>query len=135
MDQPFAELQLLPQDVQTTLTRLPPECLIHDLQTGHFVTVLRYLSALLQEQNLLSETAFYATLALSIAEYQRAYPQLHERFRLFDLLTPNIKKVCINRVRFIEGYADRAQRPLPILGTDISNPLRSAVRQEQQEIA
>ena len=135
VDQPFAELQLLPQDVRATLTRLPPEYLIHDLQTGHFVTVLRYLSALLQEQNLLSETAFYATLALSIAEYQRAYPQLHERFRLFDLLTPNIKKVCINRVRFIEGYADRAQRPLPILGTDISNPLRSAVRQEQQEIA
>ena len=135
VDQSFPELDAMPEDVRAVLTRLPPEYLIHDLQTGHFVTVLRYLSALLQEQNILSETEFYAALSDSIEEYQRRFPQLHERFSLFDLLTPKIKKVCINRVRFKEGYADREQRPLPILGHDISNPLLREVKQEQQEIA
>ena len=135
VDQAFPELDTLPADVQSVLTRLPAPYLMHDLQTGHFVTVLRYLSALMQEHNLLAETEFYAALADSLRHYQHTYPHLQERFALFDLLTPTIKRVCINRVRFREGYGDRAERPLPVLGTDLKNPLRSAVNRSQQEIA
>ncbi len=135
VDQPFPELHSLAENVQGVLTRLPAAYLMHDLQTGHFVTVLRYLSALMQEQNLLAETAFYAALADSIRDYQNAYPQLQERFAMFDLLTPTIKRVCINRVRFKEGYGDRAERPLPVLGSDLNNPLLSTVNHSQQEIA
>lgn len=125
VDQCFAELDSLDGDIKAVLTRLPAPYLVHDLQTGHFVTVLRYLSALLQEQDLLSETDFYGELAEAIQHYQRAYPQLKERFQLFELLAPSMKRVCINRVRFREGYGDRHERPVPILGSDLNNPLWS----------
>jgi len=123
VDQDFAELESLDADIKSVLTRLPPHYLIHDLQTGHFVTVLRYLSALLHEQELMTETEFYSVLAEVIYEYQSGCPQLRERFDMFDLLAPRMKRVCINRVRFLEGYGDRHERPLPILGTDLENPL------------
>ncbi|MAR90808.1 MAG: hypothetical protein CML06_07985 [Pseudomonadales bacterium] len=135
VDQDFPELESLPPQAAAVLTRLPPEYLLHDLLTGHFVTVLRYLSALMQEQGLLSETDFYRTLATVLRNYQRQYPQLAPRFRQFDLLAPIVKRVCINRVRFREGYADRQQRPVPVLGSDLSNPLIAATGIEAQEIA
>ena len=135
VDQAFPELDSMPEAVQSVLTRLPAPYLLHDLQTGHFVTVLRYLSALMQENGILDETTFYTALSDSLRDYQRAYPHLQERFAIFDLLTPTIKRVCINRVRFREGYGDQAVRPLPILGTDLNNPLLSAVNRSQQEIA
>ena len=56
--------------------------------------------------------------------YQRQHPELEESFRQFDLLRPEMERVCINRVRFRIGYADDAQRPLPELGQPLNNPLQ-----------
>ncbi len=37
----------LPQEVRDVTSRLSADYLIHDLQTGHFVTVLRFISPLM----------------------------------------------------------------------------------------
>lgn len=135
VDQDFPELDSLDTAVRSVLTRLPAPYLLHDLQTGHFVTVLRYLSALMQEHSLISELGFYRILGDAIGHYEKACPHLQERFQLFDLLTPNIKRVCINRVRFVEGYGDRSERPLPVLGADLINPLYISTPETEQEFA
>ncbi len=43
----FPEMDSLPQEVRDVTARLSADYLIHDLQTGHFVTVLRFVSPLM----------------------------------------------------------------------------------------
>ncbi len=130
VDQTFPEAAELPEQVRNCLSKLPAHYLQHDLQTGHFVTVLRFMSTLLAEDQLLSERIFYDELVMCLQAYMARNPQLKQRFALFDLLTPGMKRVCINRVRFREGYGDRAQRLLPILGSDLRNPLNTLLMEE-----
>ncbi|QGX41049.1 IucA/IucC family siderophore biosynthesis protein [Permianibacter aggregans] len=123
VDKHFPEHSTMPEQVKQTLTRLPAHYLIHDLQTGHFVTVLRFLSALLWQRCAFDERQFYALLAEVLRRYQASQPELSNRFAMFDLFTPTIARVCINRVRFRIGYHDNAERPLPMLAGDLDNPL------------
>ena len=125
IDQDFPELLSLDANVVKHLTRLPKEYLIHDLITGHFVTVLRFVSPKLTKIGI-SEIQFYAWLADEIKTYQQLNPSLQARFAMFDILQPKIDKICVNRVRFKIGYGDSEERPLPELGTPISNPLHCA---------
>jgi aerobactin synthase len=110
--------------VCANLTRIPANYLIHDLVTGHFVTVLRFVSPKLARIGI-SEPQFYAWLAEEIRSYQAANPELKQRFALFDLFKPEIEKICVNRVRFKIAYGDSDQRPLPEIGEPIANPLCS----------
>lgn len=123
-ESPLPEQQGVPADILTGLTRLPPAHLLHDLYTGHLVTTLRFISPLVEEQCGLTEHTFYQLLAERMIAYQRQHPELEESFRQFDLLRPEMERVCINRVRFRIGYADDAQRPLPELGQPLNNPLQ-----------
>ncbi|WP_168188138.1 IucA/IucC family siderophore biosynthesis protein [Hahella sp. CCB-MM4] len=123
VDQDFPELADMPMQVKACLTRFPAKYLIHDLVTGHFVTTLRFISPLVEEQCGVTEARFYALLAESISKYQKQHPELAARYELFPMFTDTILKVCINRVRFRIGYADSAERPIPELGTPINNPL------------
>jgi len=114
----------VPVDILEGLARLPPRHLLHDLYTGHFVTTLRFISPLVEEQCGLPESSFYSLLAERLIAYQQAHPELEESFQQFDLLRREMERVCINRVRFRIGYADNAQRPLPELGQPLNNPLQ-----------
>ena len=127
VDQPFPELDHLPQSVKSKLTQLPPHYLIHDLVTGHFVTTLRFISPLVAEQCAISEVSFYQILAQELYEYQKAHPELQERFQLFPLFEKETLRICVNRVRFRIGYGDSTERPLPELGQPLPNPLCARV--------
>lgn len=128
----FAELNDMPESVQQRLTKLPAHYLIHDLVTGHFVTTLRFISPLVEEQCGVSEIRFYELLAQALTRYQQAHPELTSRFELFPLFDDTILKVCINRVRFRLGYEDSAERPVPELGTPLLNPLALSRSQHGQ---
>lgn len=104
------------------LTRLPPHYLIHDLITGHFITNLRFISAVMQESEGFPENVFYQILSGVIQEYV-SDKEIDQRQ---NLLSPTLSRVLLNKVRFAIGYSDSAQRPLPILGTDLKNPLAFA---------
>ncbi|OEF23396.1 IucA/IucC family protein [Vibrio rumoiensis] len=122
IDQPFEELDSLDRDIQDNLVRLPAHYLIHDLLTGHFVTVLRFVSPWLTNVGV-SETQFYRYLNQALQEYQSENPELAPRFKLLNLLTEKIDKVCLNKVRFKIGLGDSSERPLPELADPIANPL------------
>lgn len=108
-----------------SLTRLPAHYLIHDLVTGHFVTVLRYLSESLQESENFSEKDFYQILGHVLKQYLEVHPELVsvKNFSAMDLLQKTFPRVLVNRVRFKIGYADSAERPVPLLGDDLLNPI------------
>ena len=126
VDRPFPELSGLPEDILGVLPRKRPEVIIHDIQTAHFVTVLRFVSAAAERSGLIPETDFYRILAETLRAYQARHPELAERIRLFDLFAPKMPRVCLNRTRFKIGYAESNARPLPILGGDLDNPLHLA---------
>ena len=119
----FPEQADLPDAIRSVLAQKPPEYIVHNIQTGHFVTVLRFLSARLAKAGKMTEARFYQLLRDSLDRYMAAHPALSDRFDLFDLLKPTLPRVCINKVRFEIGYEDSGQRPLPGLGTDLVNPL------------
>lgn len=122
VDQPFPELNSLDKDVRGNIKHLPPHYLVHDLYTGHFVTTLRFISPWFVSLGV-SETQFYRQLGDTLRAYQHAHPALSARFALFDVLSETKEKVCINRVRFNIGYDDSNERPLPMFGEPIANPL------------
>lgn len=105
------------KDIYDHTTKLPPEHLIHDLYTAHFVTLLRYVGMNLDQDQIISESDFYQTMAQEVSLYEEKF---HPSIRLTQQY---FEKILINTVRFKNGYGDSAQRPLPLLGTTIHNPL------------
>ncbi len=124
VDRDFPEMAGLDPRIRTLLPRKPPAYIVHDIQTAHFVTVLRFLSAGLARSGALDERAFYDILSTRLLRYAAGHPELEDRFAMFELFADAMPKVCINRVRFAIGYEDSAERPLPARGTDLINPLR-----------
>lgn len=103
-----------------SLDSLPPEHLIHDLITGHLLTVLRFVSEALQESEGFIEKKFYEILAGTVQDYLAQQPDIPGSL---NLLNPQLHRVLLNKVRFKIGYADSAERPLPMLGMELLNPL------------
>ncbi|WP_417669048.1 IucA/IucC family protein [Roseibium sp.] len=123
VNQIFPEHHSLPDEIRSILPNKPTEYIIHDIQTAHFVTVLRFFSARLAACGAITEPEFYRILGATLREHMAAHTALNDRFELFDLFTPTLPRVCINKVRFKIGYGDASERPLPALGTDLVNPL------------
>lgn len=128
VDQAFPEAASLPEAVKTVTARLSADYLIHDLQTGHFVTVLRFISRLTQYSGV-SETRFYQLLAEVITRYMDRHPQMVERFAMFDLFKPQIIRVVLNPVKLTYPGQDGGSRMLPHYLTDLDNPLYLATRE------
>ncbi|MGV2619690.1 UNVERIFIED_CONTAM: IucA/IucC family siderophore biosynthesis protein [Halobacillus marinus] len=111
-DQPFEELSGLSDEMKEVLRSEPPEGLTQFIFTGLFICHLRYLSQLMERHGMLGERRFFELLAASIHDYQDRFPQLKERFELFDFFQPTLTKLCLNRNRMVDyGYADGEDRP------------------------
>ncbi|POR55246.1 IucA/IucC family protein [Bosea psychrotolerans] len=133
VDQDFPEADDLAPEIKAVLQRRPAAHLQQHLQTGHFTSVLRFLSDALETHDRFPELRFYACLARCLRRYQAAHPELTERFALFDLFTAKVPRICINRVRLAIGYGDANRRPVPSLGTNLNNPLHLAERSETEQ--
>lgn len=101
---------------------LPPQYIVHDLFTGHFVSVLRFLSLQLSRKHLLEEERFYQIFQNALKTYCQNFPENSALYPLFEAKMP---KVLLNPVRFKYGYSDQNQRFSPMLGTALDNPLSS----------
>jgi aerobactin synthase len=106
-------------EVANDLTRLPANYLIHDLITGHFITVLRFISEVMSESDKFSEAEFYQILSTELEGYTKQRTIDPEQ----NLLAATFQRVLLNKVRFAIGYADTAARPLPMVGQELNNPL------------
>lgn len=112
-DQPLPELkERLSEEMKTVLRSEPPEGLTQFIFTGLFICHLRYLSHIMERQELMNEERFWELLAESIHHYQNRFPELTERFELFDFFKPELTKLCLNRNRMVDyGYSEGDNRP------------------------
>lgn len=122
--QPLPEHDTMPADVRSVLLTEEPGFLTQFIHSGLFVGVLRYLAPLCEEQLDVPETEFWSLVRAEIMRHQARFPELKERFELFDLLTPRIERLCLNRNRLhLDGYRDRPERPHAAVHGTVPNPL------------
>jgi siderophore synthetase component len=128
---PLPEHRGMPRDVRDTLLTEEPAFLTQFIHSGLFVGVFRYLAPLCEEQLEVEEDAFWSLVRSEILRHQARFPELGERFATFDLLTPRIDRLCLNRNRLhLDGYRDRSDRPHAAIHGTIPNPLASRGRSE-----
>ncbi|MEU6995064.1 IucA/IucC family siderophore biosynthesis protein [Streptomyces sp. NPDC046465] len=121
---PLPEQNSMPEAVREVLLTEPPGFLTQFIHSGLFVGVFRYLAPLCEEQLDVTEADFWASLRAEILRYQAHNPELKERYEMFDLLTPRIERLCLNRNRLhLDGYRDRPQRPHAAVHGTVPNPL------------
>ncbi|MGW6021931.1 IucA/IucC family protein [Streptomyces sp. NPDC055099] len=114
----------MPDDVREVLLTERPDFLTQFIHSGLFVGVFRYLAPLCHEQLGIPEAAFWSLVRAEILRHQARAPQLKERYEMFDLLTPRIERLCLNRNRLhLDGYRDRPERPHAAVHGSVSNPL------------
>ena len=122
--EPLPELASTPPDVANVLLHEAPDYLCQFLHAGLFIGHYRYLAEIAERALGVPGEAFWRMLRSEILAYQASFPQFEKRFALFDLFTPRIDRLCLNRNRLLlDGYRDRATRPhVEAYGT-IPNPL------------
>lgn len=118
------ELEDLPPLVDKVLLREPPEFLCQFIHSGLFVGHFRYLADLVASELDVDETQFWGQVRAQILAYQERFSDLADRFTTFDLLTPRIDRLCLNRNRLLlDGYRDRPERPHAAVHGTVPNPL------------
>lgn len=121
---PVPEAADLPDEVRSVLLTEPPEFLTQFIHSGLFVGVFRYLAPLCEEQLGVCESDFWQLVRAEIDRYQMRFPEMKDRFETFDMLTPRIERLCLNRNRLhLDGYRDRAERPHAAVHGTVANPL------------
>jgi siderophore synthetase component len=120
------EHDTMPDEVRAVLLTEPPEFLTQFIHSGLFVGVFRYLAPLCERQLGVPEEDFWSLVRQEILRHQERFPELKERFALFDLLAPRIDRLCLNRNRLhLDGYRDRPHRPHAAVHGTVHNPLHS----------
>jgi siderophore synthetase component len=123
-DAPLPELADLPAEVAAVLLREPTDWICQFLWAGLFLGHFRYLADLLESRLGLPETTFWRLCRAEIRAFQGRFPQLADRYALFDLLRPEFPRICLNRNRLLlDGYADRPERPHAAVHGLVPNPL------------
>jgi siderophore synthetase component len=126
-EHPIPELEAMPEDLKPILLREPPEGLCQFILAGLFICHLRYLADIVEEHHGLPEREFWGLSRAEILRYQERFPELEERYRLFDLLTPSFTKLCLNRNRLFDyGYANDKERPHASEFGRVANALHEA---------
>lgn len=122
--EPLPELEPMPDVVREVLLTEPPEFLTQFIHSGLFVGVFRYLAPQCEDQLGVKESKFWSLVRAEIERYQVRFPELKGRFGTFDLLTPRIDRLCLNRNRLhLDGYRDRPHRPHAAVHGTVANPL------------
>lgn len=119
----WAKPQGLDEAAWQALPTMPPHYLAHNLWTGLFASVFRFMATELDRAGLYAEPDFYRLLAERLRGYQTAHPELALRFAELDLFNPSMPRLSLNRARFAAGYGDTASRPIHALGPALPNPL------------
>ncbi|GGY93634.1 IucA/IucC family siderophore biosynthesis protein [Streptomyces nitrosporeus] len=114
----------MPDEVRRTLLTEDPSFLTQFIHSGLFVGVFRYLSPICEEQLDVPESDFWSLVRAEILRHHARFPELKERFEIFDMLTPTIERLCLNRNRLhVDGYRDRPERPHAAVHGEVVNPL------------
>jgi siderophore synthetase component len=122
--EPLPELAAMPDEVRSALLAEPADFLPQFIHSGLFVGVFRYLAALCEDRLKVPEEEFWSLVRAEIVRHHTRFPELKERYELFDLLSERIVRLCLNRNRLYEdGYRDRPDRPHAVRHGTVPNPL------------
>jgi siderophore synthetase component/RimJ/RimL family protein N-acetyltransferase len=116
----------LPVDVERIRSDVPADVKALSVLTDVFDGFLRFLSAILAEDELMSTDDFWSLVAATIREHQADHPELAEAFARIDLFAPEFAHSCLNRLqlrdtRQMVDLADQADSLL-FAGT-LANPI------------
>ncbi|MEF2484323.1 IucA/IucC family protein [Vibrio mimicus] len=125
----YPEQASLDDSVKKVTVRLPEHLIIHDLQTGHFVTTLRFISPLVAKLGF-SEPQFYRLLGDRLKAYMAAHQEYQPRFEQFDLFKPRILRIGLNLAKFRHSTDASASRMLPDMDDMLNNPLTKALEHQ-----
>ncbi|WP_329320853.1 MULTISPECIES: IucA/IucC family protein [unclassified Streptomyces] len=126
-EEPLPEHSAMPDEVREVLLTEPPAFLTQFIHSGLFVGVFRYLAPLCEEQLGVPEAEFWSLVRAEVLRHQTRFPELKERHETFDLLTPRIERLCLNRNRLhLDGYRDRPERPHAAVHGTVPNPLHAS---------
>ncbi|MFE9911536.1 IucA/IucC family protein [Streptomyces clavifer] len=121
---PLPEHEGMPADVRGILLTEDPSFLTQFIHSGLLVGVFRYLSPICEDQLDVPEGEFWSLVRDEILRHHARFPELKERFEVFDMLTPTIERLCLNRNRLhLDGYRDRPERPHAAVHGRVPNPL------------
>ncbi|MEV5879733.1 IucA/IucC family siderophore biosynthesis protein [Streptomyces sp. NPDC052101] len=90
---------VLPPEVQRIAVDVPEDQKLLSIFTDVFDCFFRFLAAHLAAEGILEEDAFWRTVAEITREYQEAHPELADRFRQYDMFTPEFALSCLNRLQ------------------------------------
>lgn len=90
---------VLSEKVQRLAVDVPEHLKILSLFTDIFDCFFRFLCPILVEQDGFSENAFWQRVADCVFDYQRAHPELAEKFEHYDLFAPEFTRSCVNRLQ------------------------------------
>ncbi|MBO0515477.1 IucA/IucC family protein, partial [Streptomyces beijiangensis] len=122
--EPLPEHDSMPEDVRAVLLTEEPAFLTQFIHSGLFVGVFRFLAPICEDQLGLPEDEFWALVRAEILRHQARFPELKDRYETFDLLTPRLDRLSLNRNRLhLDGYRDRPDRPHAAVHGTVPNPL------------
>ncbi len=127
----YPEQDSLDASVKQVTVRLEEHLIIHDLQTGHFVTTLRFISPLVVKLGF-SEQQFYRLLGDRLKAYMASHSEYQHRFKQLDLFKPRILRIGLNLAKFRHSTDASASRMLPDMDDMLDNPLVTALETETQ---
>jgi aerobactin synthase len=127
----YPEQDSLDESVKQVTVRLEEHLIIHDLQTGHFVTTLRFISPLVAKLGF-SEQQFYRLLGDRLKAYMASHSEYQHRFKQLDLFKPRILRIGLNLAKFRHSTDASASRMLPDMDDMLDNPLVAALETETQ---
>ncbi|MFB7595122.1 IucA/IucC family protein [Streptomyces sp. NPDC056160] len=117
---------VLPPEVSRIRVEVPEDHKLLSLFTDVFDCFFRFLAAILAEEGVLAEDGFWATVAEVVRAYQESVPELAERFRQYDLFTPEFALSCLNRLQLRDNRQmvdlSDPSGALQLVGT-LANPL------------
>ncbi|MFF3414147.1 IucA/IucC family protein [Streptomyces sp. NPDC002698] len=90
---------VLPPAVERIRVEVPEDTKLLSIFTDVFDCFFRFLAAQLADEGVLGEEDFWRTVAESVRAYQEATPELEDKFRQYDLFTPEFALSCLNRLQ------------------------------------
>ncbi|MDI1453014.1 IucA/IucC family siderophore biosynthesis protein [Streptomyces sp. ATE26] len=90
---------VLPPEVRRIRVEVPEDHKLLSVFTDVFDCFFRFLAANLATEGILAEDDFWRTVAEVTREYQRATPELADRFERYDVFAPRFALSCLNRLQ------------------------------------